>query len=125
MSRGAIFERLLSAHGLPVALRFGGQTIAASLRALIGRTDLTAETEEGTVHVGTAVDFLFLRSQFTSGDPAAAIVPRKGLEIVRVFDDAKHVYECLPRDDAPESQPIDPDRLLVRVHTRFQRTEPL
>lgn len=115
-----ILVQLFKAAARPTKIFVGGNEVAR-LCALVGQSDLTAETDEGVVVVGKSVNFFYLPEEFIDPD-GNTIATDAGTEIHRQIGNKIHIHEVLPRDQAQPKAEIGPDIDLVRVHTRLLRT---
>ncbi|MBA2480462.1 MAG: hypothetical protein H0V44_07350 [Planctomycetes bacterium] len=100
----------------PVRYRRGSQEV--TVRATVGRTVFESMVAGGVVERIEARDFLLAISEL-----GALGLPQRGDQVIEDGDGLRHHHEVLAPGREPHWRWSDPHRRVLRIHTKFLRTE--
>jgi hypothetical protein len=111
----AAFRQLLAERGTTVTYQAGNSRVA--WRVLIGRSTYQAADRSGVIEERDCRDFCGVAGELTIG--GQPVIPQRGHRIVEATPAGNDTYDLLPVETGEKPyRYMDPDRLLLRVHTK-------
>jgi hypothetical protein len=120
LTRGSeLIDRTLRAHlSRTVVYRRGADSVEVA--ATVGSTAFERADEYGVVHRIESRDFLIATADLVLA--GTVTLPKPGDRITETGDTTVHEYEVMAPGGEPAWRYSDPQRLTLRVHTKFVRT---
>ena len=101
-----------------VVYRRGDDTV--ELAATVGSTAFDRTDEYGVIHRIELRDYLVTAADLVLG--GEAVIPRAGDRITETDGARVHEYEVMAPEGEPAWRYSDPQRMTLRIHTKFVRT---
>jgi len=120
LTRGSeLIDRMRRAHlSRTVVYRRGDDS--AEVAATVGSTAFERADEYGVMHRIESRDFLIAAADLVLA--GTATLPKPGDRITETSDTTVHEYEVMAPGGEPAWRYSDPQRLTLRIHTKFVRT---
>ena len=114
-----LLDRTRRAHlSRTVMYRRGADSV--EIEATVGSTAFDRTDEYGVVHRIESRDFLIAAADLVLG--GTAVLPKPGDRITEAGSTSIHEYEVMAPGGEPAWRYSDPQRLTLRIHTKFVRT---
>lgn len=117
LQRGAMFleDQRHNHMTRPVAYQRGAESVEA--QATVGRTVFEQADQFGIVHRTESRDYLIRAADLVlAGDRA---LPKVGDRVRETLEDRSLIYEVMAPGTEPPFRFSDPERITLRVHTKF------
>jgi len=120
LTQGAeLIDRTRRAHlSRTVMYRRGADSV--EIEATVGSTAFDRTDEYDVVHRIESRDFLIAAADLVLG--GTAVLPKPGDRITEAGSTSIHEYEVMAPGGEPAWRYSDPQRLTLRIHTKFVRT---
>lgn len=117
LQKGAVFLEGQRHKHMTRFVRYFRGVQSVTVRSTIGRSDFEQEDQFGVVHRTQSRDFL-IRSVDLVLDGVQTL-PQQGDRIVEATDDPTLLYEVMSSGSEPPYRYSDPERITLRIHTKF------